>query len=63
MIIVDQEIHTPHEKGEIEMPHTLTEYIVVLKDGAEITVYAYTHEGAMEEARVFGYKPSHAELA
>jgi len=41
----------------------MNEYIVILDDGEEITVYAHTHEGAMEEARVFGYKPSHAELA
>jgi hypothetical protein len=41
----------------------MNEYIVVLKDGAEITVYAYTHEGAVQEAKERGYQPSHAELA
>ena len=39
------------------------EFIVILKDGAEICVEAYTHEGAMQEARERGYQPSHAELA
>lgn len=41
----------------------MREFIVILKDGAEIEVSAYTHEGAVQEARERGYQPSHAELA
>lgn len=41
----------------------MREFIVVLKSGAEIKVSAYTHEGAVQEAKERGYRPSHAELA
>ena len=41
----------------------MREFIVVLKDGSEIHVDAYTHEGAVQEAKERGYQPSHAELA
>ena len=47
------------EKGEREM----NEYMVLLDDGEEIIVYAESFSGAMNEARVFGYKPVKAELA
>lgn len=41
----------------------MDEYIVVLKDGSEIVVNAFTHAGAVQEAKERGYRPSHAELA
>jgi len=41
----------------------MREFIVILKDGAEIELSAFTHEGAVQEAKERGYQPSHAELA
>jgi len=46
-----------------ERKTAMNEYIVILKDGSEITIFAYTHEGAVQEAKERGHKPSHAELA